>query len=70
MLFMPDNVLTCKAILESIEKIENYSKGFEDAEDFYHHQLNFDATMMQFVVIGEMIVKIEEDFKLKNPQVP
>jgi hypothetical protein len=27
---MPNNVLTCKAILESIEKIENYSKGSED----------------------------------------
>ncbi|MDN5377202.1 MAG: hypothetical protein PWQ42_498 [Sulfurospirillum sp.] len=67
---MSDNILTCKAILEAIKKIETYSQEFENAEDFYHHELKFDATMMQFVIIGEMIVKIDEEFKAQYSQIP
>ena len=67
---MSDNTLTCKAIMEAIEKIETYSQEFKNADDFYHHELNFDATMMQFVVIGEMIVKLGDSFKEQHPHIP
>lgn len=67
---MSNNIFTCKAVLEAIEKIETYSQEFQNAEDFYHHELNFDATMMQFVVIGEMIVKLDDTFKKENAHIP
>ena len=67
---MSNNIFTCRAILEAIEKIENYSKDFKNDDDFFHHEMNFDATMMQFVVIGEMIVKLEDSFKEEYIHIP
>ena len=64
------NKLTLLSIVESIEKIDTYSKDFQDGEDFYYDSKSFDATMMQFVVIGEMISKLDNQFKIKNDQIP
>lgn len=62
--------LSLTSILEAIEKIENYTKEFSTADDFYHDEKSFDATMMQFVVIGEMISKLDESFKKENSNIP
>jgi len=62
--------LSLLSILEAIEKIENYTNEFDNADDFYHDEKSFDATMMQFVVIGEMISKLDEDFKEKYSNIP
>jgi len=43
------------SFVEAIEKIEIYSSDFANGEDFYHDAKSFDATMMQFVVIRELI---------------
>ncbi|MBD3808890.1 MAG: DUF86 domain-containing protein [Epsilonproteobacteria bacterium] len=51
------------ALIEALEKIERYSCGFEGADSFYFDQKSFDASMMQFVVIGEVISRLDEDFK-------
>jgi len=67
---MSKNKKTLLGILEAIEKIERYSKEFDDDDDFYHHELNFDASMMQFVVIGEMVVKLEDSFKDASSDIP
>ncbi len=66
---MPNNRLNLLSILEAIEKIKLYSSEFKNGEDFYHDSKSFDATMMQFVVIGEMIDKVDESFKTKHPQI-
>ena len=58
------------SLLEAIEKIKLYSQDFDDADTFYHDQKSFDATMMQFIIIGEMISKLDENFKEKNPNIP
>lgn len=48
---MYDNItFNLQALIESIEKIELYSKDFDDADKFYHDQKSFYASMMQFVV--------------------
>jgi len=57
-------------ILESIEKIERYTSTYTNADDLYHNERDFDATMMQFVVIGEMISKLDEKFKEEYSIVP
>jgi len=62
--------LNLKALLESIEKIELYSSEFRNAEDFYYDQKSFDASMMQFVVIGESISRLDTNFKNTNKNIP
>ena len=54
------------SIIEAIDKIELYTKEFDDSESFYYDQKSFDATMMQFIIIGEMISKLDENFKIKE----
>ena len=49
-------------MLESIQKILDYSSKFENADDFYNDTKSFDATMMNFVIIGEMVEKLSSDF--------
>jgi len=58
------------ALLESIDKIKLYSQDFKDADEFYHDQKSFDATMMQFIVIGEIISRLDEGFKSDNAIIP
>lgn len=58
------------ALIESIEKIALYSQEFSDADDFYHDQKSFDASMMQFVVIGEIISRLDETFKASHNEIP
>ena len=63
-------VFNLKALIEAIDKIELYSKEFSDGDDFYHDQKSFDASMMQFVVIGEIISRMDETFKTAHDEVP
>ena len=67
---MSDNLKNLLAVLEAIEKIERYSAPFDNDDDFFHQELNFDATMMQFVVIGEMVEKIDNALKEKHSEIP
>jgi len=57
-------------ILDAIEKIELYTKDFQDADSFYHDQKSFDASMMQFIIIGESISRIDDDYKRTNNSIP
>jgi len=57
------------SLLETIEKIIRYTDNYSNADDFYNSERDFDATMMNFVVIGEMIDKLSEDIKDKNQQI-
>ncbi|MEA2073220.1 MAG: HepT-like ribonuclease domain-containing protein, partial [Campylobacterota bacterium] len=66
---MSKNRLQLASIEEAILKIIEYSKEFSNAEDFYHDAKSFDASMMQFVVIAEMIEKLSDDFKLSHDEV-
>jgi uncharacterized protein with HEPN domain len=52
-----------EAIIEATDKILEYTSGFNSADEFDNDHLTFDATMMNFVVIGEMVLKLSEDFK-------
>jgi uncharacterized protein with HEPN domain len=52
-----------ESIIEAVDRIIEYTSGFDSADDFNNDYRNFDATMMNFVVIGEMADKISDDFK-------
>ncbi|MBC8320511.1 MAG: DUF86 domain-containing protein [Bacteroidetes bacterium] len=49
-------------ILESIKKIQEYSGKFENADEFFENTISFDASMMNFIVIGEMAEKLSPTF--------
>jgi uncharacterized protein with HEPN domain len=55
-----------EAIIEATDRIIEYTSGFKSADDFNNDHRNFDATMMNFVVIGEMVDKLSDDFKVTN----
>lgn len=48
-------------MLESIEKVQRYSGKFNNADEFFDDTLAFDATMMNFIVIGEMVEKLSPE---------
>ena len=58
-----------ESILEAIERIIEYTSSIDTADDFNNDYRNFDATMMNFVVIGEMIDKISDEFKRKHSEI-
>ena len=53
-----------ESILDAIERILEYSGGFDSADAFNDDYRSFDAAMMNFIVIGEMVDKLSEDFKI------
>ncbi len=52
-----------ETIIEASDRIIEYTSGFNSADEFNNDYRNFDATMMNFVVIGEMVDKISDEFK-------
>lgn len=48
-------------IIDSIEKIQKYSGAHCSADDFHSEVISFDATMMNFIVIGEMAAKLSDE---------
>jgi len=55
--------LCLESILETADRIIEYTSGFDSADNFNNDYRNFDATMMNFVVIGEMVDKLSDNFK-------
>jgi len=58
-----------ESIIEATDRIIEYTSGINSADDFNYDYRNFDATMMNFVVIGEMVDKLSDDFKKKHNKV-
>ncbi|HEC45224.1 MAG TPA: DUF86 domain-containing protein [Epsilonproteobacteria bacterium] len=67
---MSKDLLALKTIIESIEKINLYSSPNHNADDFYHDTKSFDATMIHFINIGEMIDRISLQLKENYPSIP
>jgi len=57
------------SMLETIEKIIRYTSIYQSAEELYQNDRDFDATMMNFIVIGEEAGKLSENIKAKNTQI-
>jgi uncharacterized protein with HEPN domain len=60
------DVYCLETIIEAIDRIIEYTSGHNSADEFNDDYRNFDATMMNFVVIGEMIEKLSEEYKRKH----
>lgn len=65
-MYSDKNLVYIFTILEAIEKINIYSKDFDNEEDFYESedQLYFNAVVNLLISIGEENKKIDEKIKL------
>ena len=48
-------------MLDAIDKIKQYTSVFSSADDFSTDGQAFDATLMNFIVLGEMVEKLSEE---------
>jgi len=58
------------AMLDACNKMLTFVASKRNADDFYADQLTFDAVLMNFVVIGECVVRLSDDLKSKNSEIP
>ena len=55
-------------ILESIEKIEEYTTDINE-EEFYENTFVQDAVIRRLEIIGEAVKNIPDDFRVKYPDI-
>lgn len=51
------------SVLESINKILRYTAAYQSAEELYQNDRDFDAAMMNFIVLGEESGKLSDSIK-------
>jgi len=56
-------------MLETIEKIIRYTKGYNSPDELFNNDRDFDAVMMNFIVLGENVGKLSEQYKSKNKHI-
>ncbi len=56
------------AILDAIEKIQDYTKGISTAKEYFGNDVVFDATLMNFVVIGEMVDRLSNGIREQSAE--
>ena len=57
------------SMLETIDKIIRFTSGYLSAEELYQNDRDFDASMMNFIVIGEQVDKLTVEVKANNEQI-
>jgi uncharacterized protein with HEPN domain len=57
------------AIIDSIDKILFYVQDIASALQYHKNDVVFDATLMNFVIIGEMIDRLSESIKDQAPDI-
>ena len=63
-----DLKLLLQDIQECSQRIHEYTKGYS-YEDFVKDRKTVDAVIRNLEIIGEASSKIENDFKIQNPQI-
>jgi uncharacterized protein with HEPN domain len=51
------------AILDAIDRVNEYTKGLGSPEDFFKSSVVFDASLMNFINIGEMADRLSKELK-------
>jgi len=57
------------SMLDAIDKVLEYSADYQNADEFNEHQRDFDAAMMNFIIIGEMVGRFSERFIKEHPHI-
>lgn len=58
------------AILDAANKILAYTNNLKDADAFFADTKTFDATLMNFVVVGETAAKLSDALKNNSAHIP
>ena len=58
--------IALQTILESVDKIERNVNKFRNADELFRDSTHFDAAMMNFIIIGEMVARISNECKEQN----
>jgi len=58
------------AILDSCSKIQAFTADIWDADAFYADQKTFDAVLMNFVVVGEAVIRLSQELRDSNARIP
>ncbi len=58
------------AIAEACHKIHKFMGDILDADAFYSDDKTFDAVLMNFVVIGEAVVRLSNNLKERESHIP
>ncbi|MDD5673848.1 MAG: DUF86 domain-containing protein [Chitinivibrionales bacterium] len=66
---MPKDRHALLGISDAIQAIDQYTAPFSSADEFYAKRVNFDAVLMNFIVIGEMVDRISDAFKTAHSEV-
>jgi uncharacterized protein with HEPN domain len=66
---MPKDRHALLGIADAIQAIVQYTAPFASADELYAARVYFDATMMNFVVIGELVDRISDTYKTAHPDV-
>ena len=63
------NKLALLAIHEAIEKIERFTSDLSSWQELKNDEETFDACLMNFVIIGESVLRLDSDFIENNAQI-
>lgn len=63
-----NNILLLNDMLQSAEKIKRYTE-YHNFESFLLDDKTIDAVVRNFEIIGEAANRIDDDFKISNPQI-
>lgn len=64
-----NNKLALMVMLESIEKIERFTSDLLSWEDLKNDEESLDACLMNFVIIGESVLRLDAHFMASNGQI-
>lgn len=54
------------SILDSISKIEKYTQDISNEDELFKDTETFDAVLMNFIVIGEMVTRLSEELTIHH----
>ena len=57
-----NNKLALMAIEESIDKIQRFTSDLSSWQDLKNDEETFDACLMNFVIIGESVLRLDANF--------
>jgi len=57
-------------VLDSISKIKEYFFEINSFDDLEHDRKAYDAVLMNFIIIGEMISKLSSELKRQYKEIP
>ncbi|MCK9421999.1 MAG: DUF86 domain-containing protein [Bacteroidales bacterium] len=67
-MYSKDETIVCQ-MLEIIDKIQGYTNPFTTPVEFFNDTKSFDATLMNFIALGEIVMKLSESFKDKHADI-